>query len=42
MIYIKRTLGKEDIILWPCSVNSVCCKNCPMLNQNNYKAIGPI
>ena len=39
LIYAGRTVGKEDIILWSCSVIATCYKGCAMVNQNNYKAI---
>lgn len=39
LIYAGGTVGKEDIILWSCSVIATCCKDCAMVNWNNYKVI---
>lgn len=32
LIYAGGTVGKEDIILWSCSVIATCCKDCAMVN----------
>lgn len=39
LIYAGGTLGKEDIILSSCSVIATCCKDCAMVNRNNYEVI---
>lgn len=39
LIYAGGTVGKEDIILWSCSVIATCCRDCTMVNWNNYKVI---
>ena len=39
LIYAGGTVGKEDIILWSCSVIATWCKDCTMANGNNYKVI---
>lgn len=39
LIYAGGTVGKEDIILWSCSIIATCCKDCAMVNLNNYKVI---
>lgn len=39
LIYAGGTLGKEDIISWPCSVIATCCNGCTTVNWNNYEII---
>jgi hypothetical protein len=39
LIYARGTVGKEDIIFQSCSVIATCCKDCAVVNRNNYKVI---